>query len=85
MTDKARIITYWPVALVTVVHILAVGVLYGTLTTEMQTFNKSLINVVDELKETNRSIQGLKEKDIELGFLQKRLDEKVKRLETKHP
>lgn len=85
MTDKAMIITYWPVALVTVVHILAVGVLYGTLTTEMQTFNKSLINVVDELKETNRSIQGLKEKDIELGFLQKRLDEKVKRLETKHP
>jgi uncharacterized membrane protein (DUF106 family) len=85
MATPNRFATYWPMALVTVVHILAVGVLYGTLTTEMQVFNKSLIDVVGELKETNKTMQELKENDIRLEYIQKDVDKRVKRLETKHP
>jgi uncharacterized membrane protein (DUF106 family) len=85
MPSQSRFATYWPMALVTVVHILAVGVLYGTLTTEMQVFNKSLIDVVGELKETNKTMQELKENDIRLEYIQKDVDKRVKRLETKHP
>jgi hypothetical protein len=85
MATPNRFATYWPMALVTVVHILAVGVLYGTLTTEMQVFNKSLIDVVGELKETNKVMHELKENDIRFEYLQKDVDKRVKRLETKHP
>lgn len=85
MAESSKLATYWPMALVTVVHILAVGVLYGTLTTEMQVFNKSLIDVVNELKQTNKSIQELKEKDIRLEMKQDNVRMRVERLEGKHP
>jgi hypothetical protein len=85
MTAKPIFTTYWPVALVTVVHILAVGVLYGTLTTEIQVLNKSMIEVVRELKHTNQSIHDLKEKDIRLELIQESVKYRIERLESKHP
>ena len=79
MTDKIQ--SYWPIAMVTVIHILAVGTLYGSLTTEMKVFNSSLINVVKELKEINSHVNQLKENDIRLEYLHKSTIDRVERLE----
>lgn len=79
--------TIWslPLILFTVAHVSVILVTYGSMTTEMRAFNKTLSGVVTELRITNQSIQGLREKDIKLEMLQESAKRRIDKLEGKHP
>jgi len=72
-----------PVVLFTVTNIAIFGVTYGTLTSEMKNFNKSLTEVVVELKKQNQTIVNMKENDIRFKLNQEYHQKRIERIESK--
>jgi len=70
-----------PLVLFSVVHLVILGITYGTMTTEMKNFSGTLSEVVDELKKTNRIIYSMKEDDIKIKMNQEFLFERLDRIE----
>lgn len=70
-----------PLVLFSVVHLVILGITYGTMTTEMKNFNKTLSEVVTELKKTNTIIYSMKEDDIKLKIKQEFMLERLNKIE----
>jgi len=85
MADNTKTIWSLPLILFTVTHLAIIFMTYGSLTAEMKSFNTSMTEVIGELKKTNESIQELKQSDIKMQAHQEYVDEKIKKLESKHP
>lgn len=70
-----------PFVLFAVVHLVILGITYGTITTEMKNFTSTLSEVVIELKKTNTIIFSMKEADIRLGLKQEFMSERLNKIE----
>jgi len=70
-----------PFVLFAVVHLVILGVTYGTITTEMKNFTNTLSEVVIELKKTNTIIFSMKEADIKLELKQEFMLERLNKIE----
>jgi hypothetical protein len=85
MTANPKVISYLPVLITAAVHLIIIGIAYGTVKSEMKSFNDLLGDVVVELKKTNESIQKMQQTDIKLIMNQEYINQRIDKLETKHP
>lgn len=84
MAEPSKMSAYIPVAIASAIHLVFIGISYGTLSSEVKTLNVNLKDVVTQLKATNEHTEELRRNDIRFLTRQEYLDEKIKNLENKH-